>query len=277
MIDTRYLSLETPLWIWYGDIWSTLNTLASAWTLTRQKGYAPGSWSQVCDAGIFSSDILTHNFRKVAANRTHPNGRVVGIDILPAQPPKGVSTLQGDFLSPAIQAELRAYISDPDRGRPRPRHTMVSRVDDAGTDSDESDVSSSAESERGYLEMERLNTQEPSAARTEESQDDLDSSQQEYEERGETEKDHRTPAERDRDAGRVVDVVLSDMCEPWDQTAGFGKKSVSDPYRRMMNTSGMPFRDHAGSMVCLDVKLSSRLFEVAMLTALRRRISVWQR
>lgn len=46
----------------------------------------------------------------------------------------------------------------------------------------------------------------------------------------------------------IVDVVLSDMCEPWDQTEGFWKRSLSDPYYRMMNTSGVSFRDHAGSM-----------------------------
>lgn len=49
---------------------------------------------------------------------------------------------------------------------------------------------------------------------------------------------------------RVVDVVLSDMSAPWAQTEGFWIKSISNPYYRMMNTSGMPFRDHAGSMVC---------------------------
>lgn len=55
--------------------------------------------------------------------------------------------------------------------------------------------------------------------------------------------------ERDIRHGRVVDVVLSDMSEPWDQTVGFHKRSLSDPYFRMMNTSGNAFRDHAGSMV----------------------------
>lgn len=55
--------------------------------------------------------------------------------------------------------------------------------------------------------------------------------------------------ERDARRGRVVDVVLSDMSEPWDQTAGFHKKSLSDPYFRLMNTSGIAFKDHAGSMV----------------------------
>lgn len=47
----------------------------------------------------------------------------------------------------------------------------------------------------------------------------------------------------------IVDVVLSDMSAPWEQTEGFWKRSLSDPYYRMMNTSGINFRDHAGSMV----------------------------
>lgn len=47
----------------------------------------------------------------------------------------------------------------------------------------------------------------------------------------------------------MVDVVLSDMSEPWAQPGNSWKRSLSDPYYRMMNTSGMSFRDHAGSMV----------------------------
>jgi 21S rRNA (uridine2791-2'-O)-methyltransferase len=49
--------------------------------------------------------------------------------------------------------------------------------------------------------------------------------------------------------GKCVDVVLSDMSAPWEQTTGFWKRSLSDPYIRMMNTSGINFKDHAGSMV----------------------------
>jgi 21S rRNA (uridine2791-2'-O)-methyltransferase len=51
------------------------------------------------------------------------------------------------------------------------------------------------------------------------------------------------------DAGNMVDVVLSDMSAPWEQTTGFWKRSLSNPYNRMMNTSGINFKDHAGSMV----------------------------
>lgn len=56
---------------------------------------------------------------------------------------------------------------------------------------------------------------------------------------------------RKEQPGRVVDVVLSDMSAPWDQTSGFWKRSLSDPYYRMMNTTGINFKDHAGSMVCI--------------------------
>jgi 21S rRNA (uridine2791-2'-O)-methyltransferase len=55
--------------------------------------------------------------------------------------------------------------------------------------------------------------------------------------------------------GRVVDVVLSDMSAPWEQTTGFWKRSLSDPYFRMMNTTGINFKDHAGSMVCFLIFL----------------------
>lgn len=50
------------------------------------------------------------------------------------------------------------------------------------------------------------------------------------------------------ESGKTIDIVLSDMSAPWEQTSGFWKRSLSNPYR-MMNTSGIPFRDHTGSMV----------------------------
>ncbi|RMD39544.1 hypothetical protein DV735_g5575, partial [Chaetothyriales sp. CBS 134920] len=64
-------------------------------------GFAPGSWSQV------------------AIDLTKPAGRVLGVDLIPAQPPKGVNAIQGDFLSPAVQAQIKNFLEDPDRGRPR--------------------------------------------------------------------------------------------------------------------------------------------------------------
>jgi len=57
--------------------------------------------------------------------------------------------------------------------------------------------------------------------------------------------------EQDKDGGkeRLVDVVLSDMSAPWLPTSGMWLKSISNPFYRMMNTSGIAVRDHFGSMV----------------------------
>ncbi|KAJ5097561.1 hypothetical protein N7456_008282 [Penicillium angulare] len=156
-------------------------------------GYAPGSWSQV------------------AFNRTQPNGRVLGVDIIPAQPPKGVSTIQGNFLAPEIQAYIQEFLRDPQRGRPRhsTHDAGGSALDSTSGGNQESAQSSDAD-----------NIADPKIL-------------------------HRT-----------VDVVLSDMSEPWLQTSGFWKRSLSDPYNRMMNTSGNNFRDHAGSMDLCHAALS---------------------
>lgn len=156
------------------------------------EGYAPGSWSQV------------------AVERTKPTGRIVGIDIIPAQPPKGVSTIQGNFLSPGVQAEVKSFLSDPERGRPRQQ--LFSHHKENTAEVFEQD-------DRSYIDLERQINDEEDGGK--------------------------------RDPRKMVDVVLSDMSAPWEQTTGFWKRTLSDPYTRMMNTSGIAFKDHAGSMVYL--------------------------
>lgn len=42
--------------------------------------------------------------------RTRPHGRVIGIDLIPAEPPRGVTTIQGDFLSPTVQSLIKQFI-----------------------------------------------------------------------------------------------------------------------------------------------------------------------
>lgn len=71
------------------------------------QGYAPGSWSQV------------------AVERTKPTGRVVGVDVIPAQPPRGVSTIQGNFLSRRVRdmlVELLVSTKSPAVSVPPPSH-----------------------------------------------------------------------------------------------------------------------------------------------------------
>ncbi|KAH8685935.1 FtsJ-like methyltransferase-domain-containing protein [Tricladium varicosporioides] len=174
-------------------------------------GYAPGSWSQV------------------AVERTKPGGRIVGIDIIPAQPPKGVSTIQGNFLSSEVREVVKRFLSDPDRGRPKIQETF--------------DISQPVvKPTPSYIDLERHLDDNHK-----EDQIKLEGDPQGTEKVMVAEKEKSRKAE-DRVMGRMVDVVLSDMSAPWDQTTGFWKRSLSDPYIRMMNTSGISFKDHAGSM-----------------------------
>ncbi|RKL16378.1 hypothetical protein BFJ70_g15048 [Fusarium oxysporum] len=155
-------------------------------------GYAPGSWSQV------------------AVERTRPNGRVIGIDLIPAQPPRGVATFQGDFLSPVVQEMVKNFILESHQNPP-----VGQEIEKTGSGTEEGITVDRP----SYLDMERHTGQnEPPASGPEGS------------------------------SKRIVDVVLSDMSAPWEQTTGFSVKTLSNPYHRLMNTSGNGFRDHVGSM-----------------------------
>ena len=172
---------------------------------------------------------------------------MIGIDLIPAQPPRGVSTIQGNFLSSVIQDEVRAYVRDPDLGRPR---KQISSKEQGGLTKEYLD-----EMERGYIDIERQ-------AHLDGVETEIIGQPTDGKEQNHVSETKLSLKERDMQQGRAVDVVLSDMSEPWDQTAGFYKKSLSDPYFRMMNTSGNAFRDHAGSMVKLSFswKLHSLIY-----------------
>ncbi|KAH7350906.1 ribosomal RNA methyltransferase MRM2 [Rhexocercosporidium sp. MPI-PUGE-AT-0058] len=167
-------------------------------------GYAPGSWSQV------------------AVERTKPTGRIVGIDIIPAQPPKGASTFQGNFLSAGVQAEVKKFLSDPAQGRPKQQ--IFSVFEEPNAEDSKTLISEENES---YIDHERHMDEEDAPAPN---------------------LVRRTTRRGYDGPERMVDVVLSDMSEPWPQTTGFWKRTLSDPYIRMMNTSGINFKDHTGSM-----------------------------
>lgn len=169
---------------------------------------------------------------KVAVDRTSPNGRVIGIDIIPAQPPKGVSTIQGNFLSPSVQEVVKRFLRNSDCGRAKHERSFV-----AGAEEDQMTEQDLEEGARSYLDLEKRAKKDATG----------------HDGRGVYE-GHKCKAEKDMTEWPVVDVVLSDMSEPWAQTDGFWKRSLSDPYYRMMNTSGMTFRDHAGSMVYETIK-----------------------
>ena len=154
---------------------------------------------------------------------------MIGIDVIPAQPPKGVSTIQGNFLSAAVQTEVKNFLRDPSRGMVLPQQFLAG----------------------GSMNVEtrpRTDFADPLSA------DFQQTTKRAWDPLGIHKKlisDESGMVDTiGQDESMVVDVVLSDMSEPWDQTSGFWKRSLSDPYYRMVNTSGNAFRDHAGSMVC---------------------------
>lgn len=120
-------------------------------------GYAPGSWSQV------------------AMERTRPHGRVIGIDLIPAQPPRGVVTFQGDFLSPSVRALVKNLIVESHQQQRPPSIRDSDRASDsiAGADLDRP----------SYIDMERHATPSTEASET----------------------------KSGASSERLVDVVLSDM------------------------------------------------------------------
>ena len=181
-------------------------------------------------------------------DRTFPNGRVIGIDIIPAQPPKGVSTIQGNFLSPAVQEEVKKFLREPDRGRIKQEPSFMAQGPEDQMTEDDLEQRS-----RSYFELEQKADVGTSTSTDKFAQDICG---------GRSQSGHL--------GNGMVDVVLSDMSEPWEQTEGFWKRSLSDPYYRMMNVSGMSFRDHAGSMVSRN----SGLYTLRQLIELRRRICV---
>jgi 21S rRNA (uridine2791-2'-O)-methyltransferase len=56
-------------------------------------------------------DLLRASNSQVAVQRTH-GGLIIGIDLIPAQPPRGVNTIQGDFLSPVIRSLVKKFVHD---------------------------------------------------------------------------------------------------------------------------------------------------------------------
>ncbi|RDA95661.1 hypothetical protein CP533_1211, partial [Ophiocordyceps camponoti-saundersi (nom. inval.)] len=150
----------------------------------------------------------------VAVDRVRPNGQVIGIDLLPAQPPRGVASFQGDFLSPVVRRLLKEFIV----------HSRQQQLQDAAaagvvpaTASADLADAVTATATPSYIDRERHSDDSSSSPKTE-------------------------------SPNALVDVVLSDMSAPWDQTTGFNARTLNNPHYRLMNASGIAFRDHAGSM-----------------------------
>ena len=135
---------------------------------------------------------------------------------------------------------------DPDRGRPRVTTVLYTQDGDDEGKSENKTVEG-IQAGMSYLDLERRASQDEDEDDDDAIGDNKVNESTEAVEHGQGKKLSRK--ERDFASGHMVDVLLSDMCEPWPQTDGFWKRSLSEPYHRMCNTSGIGWRDHAGSMV----------------------------
>jgi 21S rRNA (uridine2791-2'-O)-methyltransferase len=209
-------------------------------------GYAPGSWSQV------------------AKDATGPNGVVVGIDLIPAQPPRGVTSIQGDFLSPRVRTLVKDVLVEQVKRRERNRKERQ-QVEAASSAPERTDAegevaeASVVPDQHSYIDQEKQATQDIEAATgaEEEEQRMVDvSCVRGLEATGRATIALISYAHTRRPFSSYADVllthefqvVISDMSEPWPQTSGFSSRTLSNPHR-LMNTSGINFKDHAGSMV----------------------------
>lgn len=86
--------------------------------------------------------------------RTKPHGRVIGIDLIPAQPPRGVNTIQGDFLSPIVQKLVKNFIVDLNSRQPPGPAPLASTDDAVG------DVDSTGLNRPSYIDIERHASQQ---------------------------------------------------------------------------------------------------------------------
>ncbi|KAJ2901708.1 uncharacterized protein MKZ38_001518 [Zalerion maritima] len=163
-------------------------------------GFAPGSWSQV------------------AYSATRPGGRIIGIDLIPAVPPDGVFSIQGDFLDPRVHQMVKSWLLQQERQKQTQKEKRKAKSHAVEAEA-EAEAEEDEEEEAQTLPDTTL-PEDTTAEPPEEPGPDGDSS-------AET----TTGDSRDVANMKVVDVVLSDM---------------------LMNTSGIAFKDHAASMdLCL--------------------------
>lgn len=88
----------------------------------------------------------------------------MGIDLIPAQPPKGVSTIQGNFLSPAVQNLVKEYLQEFASIKappPKTRRRSSPAADEESSDDGEDVIDVAALiREKSYIDTERSDTAE---------------------------------------------------------------------------------------------------------------------
>ncbi|ODV91765.1 hypothetical protein CANCADRAFT_16771, partial [Tortispora caseinolytica NRRL Y-17796] len=159
-------------------------------------GYSPGAWSQV------------------ALEKTNPGGHIVGVDLIAADPPPGVSAIQGDMLSSETHRRLKSHLAK----------FIESRQGEPTEEASEEPVVTE--------EIVPKRRRVPKGKTLEE----VLAEEKRLEELAKN---------------QVVDIVLSDMCEPIVSSmdsSDFYTRTYIDSVKRLQSTSGIRFQDHAYSV-----------------------------
>ncbi|CAI4061685.1 hypothetical protein SKDZ_07G1240 [Saccharomyces kudriavzevii ZP591] len=169
-------------------------------------GYAPGAWSQV------------------AQQRSSSNSMILGVDILPCEPPHGVNSIQANILAKRTHDLIRLFYS---------KHFQLNRRDELHEN-------------HGYFQ--NMLEEELTHLKDTELYREIFTSDDNYD----ISNTNSTLKEREK---FPVDVIISDMYEPWPQTTGFWNNITNQAYFRMANTSGLSIRDHYQSIDLCDAAL----------------------
>lgn len=165
-------------------------------------GYAPGAWSQV------------------AISHVGPRGRVLGVDILPSTPPRGVSAMQANFMSLKTHIAIVQYFSDPDRGRRIPL-----KAPEEAQEPEDLETQQSILQPESYIDLEKRVTSEDALFNTADIEKQIISTRP-----------------------KLINVVLSDMLEPF-PLGGLNRMHLTSSFYRMSNTTGLKATDHGASIV----------------------------
>ncbi|KAH3680339.1 hypothetical protein WICMUC_000406 [Wickerhamomyces mucosus] len=166
-------------------------------------GFAPGAWSQV------------------AVELTKPHGRVLGVDIIPANPPKGASSIQANILSKKTHTIIRNFFIETD-------YNKQNDDDDLGKP-------------KSYIATE---LQEPVELELEEN-----------DQKSNNNTHKNLPVELSEKQQFPVDIVISDMYAPVLPPERYWNNTTNSAFHRMANTSGLVIRDNVASINLCDAAL----------------------
>lgn len=196
-------------------------------------GAAPGAWNQV------------------SLDRCKLGSTIVGVDILPYDPPMGVTSIQGNILSKMTHKLIREtfLFAELDKRRDQlgggnqtelrdPISGDIELINDKSV-MDQSDREDSEELKQIDQVLNNLSISKkvlPSIGNNE------------------------TKPKIELDLNDVklkypIDVIISDMYVPFIQSTGFHSSTTNSPYHRMANTTGLAIKDHAMSIDLCDAAL----------------------